>query len=374
MERNERMYQELLDLITIDIESGRENAMAEAMIRKLEELGFTVTTDHAGDIFGGSCGNVLGVREGELDGALLLCSHMDRVPNGLGIKPVEKDGVLYSDGTTILAADDVSGLCAILEGVREALASGRPLPRLEVLFTVGEEVGLYGATAFDISQAQARMGYIFDSPGSIGRVINGAPGRYCLGAKITGLAAHAGNEPEKGIDAAKIMCDMLSTLKMGRLDEITTSNFPVLKTGSKAVNVVCDYAEFSGEVRSRDGERLLNYVKYFEDHCKEVAEKNGATIEIIKDESFFPFRIPEDALVSQVASEACAKLGIDCRFESGGGGMDGNIFNAKGFQILGVATGYTKNHTKNEQLVLDDFFQSGRLAAELIYAYGEHCK
>ena len=40
---------------------------------------------------------------------------------------------------------------------------------------------------------------------------------------------------------------------------------------------------------------------------------------------------------------------------------------------VGVALGYTKNHTRDEQLVLEDFFQSGRLAQELIETYAESC-
>ena len=173
---NESMYAELLELITTDSASGKESAIARLLIGKLEALGFAVTMDNAGETFGGECGNVLGVREGELDGALLLCSHMDRVPEGLGIHPVERDGVLYSDGSTILAADDISGVCAILDGLRRVLAAKVPLPRLEVLFTVGEETGLYGAKAMDLSKLHAKMGYFFDSPGSVGRFVHGAPG------------------------------------------------------------------------------------------------------------------------------------------------------------------------------------------------------
>ena len=101
--RNERMYQEFLELVTIDCASGKETPIAEKLKAKLTELGFTVTQDQAGETFGGECGNVYAVREGELGGSLMFSSHMDRVPNGLGIHPVEKDGVLYSDGSTILA-------------------------------------------------------------------------------------------------------------------------------------------------------------------------------------------------------------------------------------------------------------------------------
>jgi tripeptide aminopeptidase len=372
--RNETMYAELLELLTTDSASGKETAIADLLEGKLAALGFTVTRDNAGETFGGECGNVIGVREGELAGSLLFSSHMDRVPNGYGIKPVERDGVLYSDGTTILAADDISGVCAILEGLRQVTASGKPLPRLEVIFSVGEETGLYGAKALDMSCIQSKMGYIFDSPGGVGRFVNGAPGMYRLNVEITGRPAHAGNEPEKGIDAAKTMCDMLSTLKQGRLDEVSTSNFPMLSTGNRSCNVVCDFASFKGEARSRDLQRLNDYVAYFEKHCQEVAQQHGAGIKIEKVQNFLPFLIPEDDQVLVIAKAASEKLGLPFRVEVGGGGMDANIYNGKGLKTVGVATGYTKNHTKEENLVLEDFFRSGDLARLLIETYAEACE
>lgn len=370
---HDTMHQELLELLTTDAASGKEGAIAALLRSKLEALGLQVTMDDAGTRYPGECGNLLAVRDGELEGALLLCSHMDRVPNGLGIQPVERDGVLYSNGSTILAADDISGVCAILEGLRRVLAAGKPLPRLEVLFTVQEETGLFGAKAMDMGKLQAKVGYFFDSPGGVGRFVNGAPGMYRLKAEITGRPAHAGNEPEKGINAAKILCDILSTLRQGRLDPESTSNFPVLTTGSTATNVVCDFAAFQGEARSRDPKRLADYVDYFETHCKTVAQEQGAEITIQKEEGFLPFLIDEDAPVLATAKTACNKLDIPFRAEVGGGGMDANIFNARGLSCVGVATGYTKNHTKDEQLVLADFYKSGELAAALIETFAQGC-
>ena len=370
----ERMYSEFIDLATTDSASGKEEAIAQKLMPKLEELGFTVTRDNAGDLFGGECGNVIGIREGELDGAIFLSSHMDRVPNGFGIKPVEKDGVLYSDGTTILAADDLSGVVAILEGVRGAIASGKPLPRIEIVFSVGEESNLWGAKGMDVSLLKSRIGYMFDSPGRTGRFINGAPGRYDLDVEIFGKPAHAGNEPEKGIDSAKIMSDMLSTLRQGRLDFESTANFPILKTGSTARNVVCDYAMFQGETRSRSRQKLQEYVAYFEEHCTKVAEAAGAQIKITKNEGFLPFLIPEDNEVITVAKAACEAIGVECKIEVGGGGMDANVYNAQGMFTIGVATGYSKNHTLNEQLILEDFYKSADLAQKLIETYAATCE
>ena len=44
---------------------------------------------------------------------------MDTVVPGLGIKPeLRDDGYIYSDGTTILGADDKAGIAALFEMVR----------------------------------------------------------------------------------------------------------------------------------------------------------------------------------------------------------------------------------------------------------------
>ena len=139
--KNQRMLDELTELMRIDVSSGQETEIAEHLVKKLEQMGFAITRDEAGATFGGVCGNILAVREGERDGVVCFCSHMDRVPGGIGIKPVEEDGILRSSGDTILAADDLSGVAAILEGVRQAIESGKALPKLEILFTVGEEAG-----------------------------------------------------------------------------------------------------------------------------------------------------------------------------------------------------------------------------------------
>ena len=211
-------------------------------------------------------------------------------------------------------------------------------------------------------------------PGPTGRMNNGAPGLYDITVEIKGRPAHAGNEPEKGIDAAKIMCDMLSTLRQGRLDFESTANFPILKTGSTARNVVCDYAMFQGETRSRNRQKLQEYVAYFEEHCTKVAEAAGAQIKITKNEGFLPFLIPEDDEVMMVAKAACEAVGVECKIEVGGGGMDANVYNTQGMFTVGVATGYSKNHTKNEQLILEDFYKSAELAQKLIETYAASCE
>lgn len=222
--KNQRMLDELTELMRIDVSSGQETEIAEHLVKNWSRWDLRLRGMRPG-LRLAACAAIFW-RFGKESGTVLSVSvPIYRVPGGIGIKPVEEDGILRSSGDTILAADDLSGVAAILEGVRQAIESGKALPKLEILFTVGEEAGLYGAKAFDVSLLTSKTMYVLDSPGRIGRIVNGAPGRALLEAQVFGKAAHAGNEPEKGIDAAKIMAEMLATMETGRLDENTTSNF-----------------------------------------------------------------------------------------------------------------------------------------------------
>ena len=86
-----------------------------------------VTEDDAGKTIGGSAGNIIAQLPGRSDKpTIMFCAHMDRVAPGKGIKPVVEDGIIRSDGTTILGADDAAGIAAILEALRVVKEAGVP--------------------------------------------------------------------------------------------------------------------------------------------------------------------------------------------------------------------------------------------------------
>ena len=66
--KNQRMLEELLELMRIDVSSGQETELADCLVKKLEQMGFSITRDEAGATFGGVCGNILSVREGQREG------------------------------------------------------------------------------------------------------------------------------------------------------------------------------------------------------------------------------------------------------------------------------------------------------------------
>ena len=169
--RNE-LLEEFAGFTELDSVSFGERRMADLLKEKLKALGFETEEDDAGSHYGGNAGNVYGFLKGSLSGEpVLFSAHMDTVEPGIRKKAIfHEDGVITSDGTTVLGADDAAGLVEILGGIRRVLASGKPHRDIEVLFPIAEEVYTKGSRVFDFSRIRAKEAYVLDLSGPVGIV------------------------------------------------------------------------------------------------------------------------------------------------------------------------------------------------------------
>lgn len=365
---NSLIVQDFLELVKIDVQSRNERKIADALKSKLADLGLSVSEDETAVKIGGNAGNIIARLPGEAGiPAVLLSAHMDRVANPGGIKPIihEADGLITSDGNSILAADNVSGVCAILDGIRQIKAAGIAHGDVEVAISVCEEIGVAGARHLDYGQFKAKIAYVFDAPGRIGRVITQAPTKCNIKVGVKGRSAHAGNEPEKGLSAIRVAATALSRLQEGRISPRTTANFGAFHAGG-STNVVCDYAEILGEARSTDDAELEAYLQAVRRNFEATAAEYDTEINVETKVLYRTFSIDPSASIAQIAVRAMQRLGVEANFSAGGGGMDGNHFNANGIQALGIALGYSKNHTPQEQIFVSDLVKCGELVKELV--------
>lgn len=365
----EAIIQDFLELVQINSDTLFEREMADNLTKKLKDLGCQVTEDDVGAKIGGNAGNLHAIYSGSLPGSVLFLAHMDRVPGGQNIHPMITEDVIRTDGQTILAADDLAGVCAILDCLRRLKASGKPHCSVEILFTVSEEVSLRGSKNLDYAKLQSKNAYVFDSSGRIGRIICAAPSKANIEIHIHGKSAHAGNEPEAGIDAAKICGKILATLNIGRLDSETVSNFPCIRTGNTSTNIVCDYAQVIGEARSLDHSKLEAYIAYLKKTVADITAGTGANAEVHADIGTYAFCVDSDDITIQNAVKAMNQLNITPKITKGGGCMDANWLNKYGIRSVGIATGYMNNHTTQEKLYVQDFLLSGQLAEQLVREY-----
>ena len=362
----EAIVQEFLELIRINVQSLNERPIADLLKNKLASLGCEVTEDGAGELLGGNTGNLVARLNGnENYPAILLSAHMDRVPQGSNIQPVLSAGKITSDGSTILAADDVAGLVAILDGVRRVRQEKIDHCPIEIVFSVCEEQGVAGAKHLDFGSLRAKIAYVFDSSGPFGRIVQSAPAKCRILLKIHGKPAHAGNEPEKGLNAIKIAGFFLAQVREGRLSECSTANFGKIQGGT-ATNVVCDQVEIIGEARSRNQEELDQYLAYLSELVSTIAGQYRTRIDLEIERHYDAFCVEETEPVAVLLKKAFQALGTACYFSQGGGGMDANRFSSAGIRSLGVATGYSKNHTMEEEIVISDLVRSGELVKQII--------
>ena len=144
------VVEEFMALASLNSPSRREALVADYLLKRLGELGLTAMVDDSAPLSGSDTGNIIVRVPGNAPGpTVLLCAHMDTVGPTEGMVPVLRDGVIYSNGETVLGADDKAGIAIILAVLAELQAGDVPHRIIEVVFTVQEEVGLFGVKLSD---------------------------------------------------------------------------------------------------------------------------------------------------------------------------------------------------------------------------------
>jgi tripeptide aminopeptidase len=340
---------EFIALASLNSPSRQEGRVAEYLVKRLRELGVEATVDDSAACSGSDTGNVIARLPGTAAGpTVLLCAHMDTVGPTEGMVPAIKDGVIYSNGETVLGADDKAGLAIILTVLAELRDGVLPHGPIEVVFTVQEEVGLFGAKYLH-ADLKADFGYILDGDGPVGNVIHRAPSKVDLDFTLEGKAAHAGICPEAGVNAIVAAAAAIASFRSGRLDGETTSNVGLI-SGGKARNIVPDRAEVAVEVRSMDSFKLEREVRTVLDAFQEAAAAAGAGLSVRKDVPFETFTIPQTHPVVVNAVRAARALGITPTLWTSGGGVDANVFNGRGLPCVALGIGIEEPHSPKERI------------------------
>ena len=359
----DRLLRTFLDLVAVDSPSGHEQVIGDLLETRFGELGCVTRRDEIG--------NLVAVYPGRRDGTILLSTHMDTVGLDVGIKPiVGDDGIIRTDGSTILGADDKSGIAGCLEVL--TLLGEHPdwsCPTIEFVVTVGEEVGLVGSRHLAVEKLNASHGFVFDTAGVMGSITYWAPTAVDVTVTFTGRKAHAGVEPEKGIDAIRVAAEAVAAMPLGRVDEETVANIGVI-TGGDVRNVVADLAVLQGMARSHDQAKLDAQVDAMRTASEEAAARHGAGVDFVVEEMFRTYKIDEDAQPFVEAVAAIRSLGLEVVPRKSGGGTDGNFFNAKGIPCVGMPTGMVDEHATSEHIAIDDMVIACQIMVAIVTGPG----
>ena len=373
MAEKERIIKDFLELSAIDSVSFKERKFADVLKQKLELLGIKAHEDSASDKIGSTAGNVYAFWKGEENlPKILLSAHMDTVEPGIGKKAIydSEKGILRSDGTTVLGADDIAGITEILEAIRLIQESGRKHKSVELIFPVAEEVYTKGSSSFDYSRLSAKEAYCLDLSGHVGAAAIKAPTLISFRITIHGKASHAGFAPEKGVNAIEIAAKAIAGIKQGQVDEDSTLNIGTIKGGT-ATNIVSDEVELEGEIRSFKHESALKLLEDTKFKFEEEAIRLGAGITGIDFKSeihLIAYERNEDEEVVKNFRTAATKAGIEPKLISTMGGADNHQFNKNGIKGIVLSCGMQNVHTTEEYIEIADLEAGADLVAELLAA------
>ncbi len=296
----------------------------------------------------------------------LLLGHTDTVHarGSLAARPWrETEGRAYGPGIF-----DMKVNCALaLETLHACAATGiMPQRPVVLLLTCDEEEGSHTGRAL-VEAAAKRAGPVLvlepSAPG--GRVKTGRKGTGVYTLTVSGRAAHAGLEPEKGVSAILELArqiERLHTLNDARTG--TTVNVGVINGGTRANVVAAEaYAEidvrFASAAAAHKLDEAISHLHPFDERTQ-INVGGGIN------------RPPLERTERVVELyEHALRLASVCDYELGetqvGGASDGNFAAAVGAAVLdGLGVAGDGAHADHEHILVADIVPRGTLLAALI--------
>lgn len=362
----QRLAHYFTTLCEIDSPSLQEKPVADYLRQFFSTFPqVTIEEDHSSLYTHSNSNNLIITLPGEKKASGLFFScHMDVISPCCGVEVDVQGGVFRSKGDTVLGSDDKAGIAILMELSHCILDSLADYPLVQFIFTTGEEIGLLGAVHLDYDLIRVPYGYALDSTG-VDNCIIGAPAAVYIDATITGKAAHAGLNPQDGINAIVLCGEVTSHLSLGQIDVDTTANIGLIQ-GGVATNIIPETVRVRGEIRSHDAEKLTQTIDIFKRTFENICGSYGGHAEISFPPQYPAMLLPHDSDVVQRVVTAACQLERTLEFIVAGGGSDANIFNSKGLPTCILGIGMADVHSTAENISLVDMQRTVELVLSIV--------
>lgn len=266
------------DASTATPSTAKQLVLAELLIKELKEFGIEDARIGTGGMVYASIPATAGC---EAAPAIGFIAHMDTSPDAAGdsVKPkiVRYEGgdvvlnadlgivfsadqfpeiakykgqeIIFTDGTTLLGADDKAGIAAVMEMVSFITQHPEvPRAKLCIAFTPDEEVGR-GTENFDLNEFGAQYAYTFDG-GELGGLEFENFNAATATVTVQGVGVHPGYAKDKMINAVRCASEFIAQLPSEMSPECTSGREGFLHPHHVAGSVT--EAEISILIRDHD--------------------------------------------------------------------------------------------------------------------------
>lgn len=394
MQKDYTCTERFLRYVKIDTQSDPESPtqpstekqknLGTVLVKELKEIGIA---DAELDEFGYVYGTLTSNGDKKVP-VICFCSHMDTSPemSGANVKPVihknYKGGdivlpgdnsqvlspaenpelnnqigndIITSDGTTLLGADNKSGVAEIMDAVYNLIKNPEiKHGTIKILFTPDEEIGR-GVDKVDLKKLGADFAYTMDGE-SVGHIEDETFSADEVTININGFNTHPGFAKDKMEGAIKIGCEIIAALPKDRLSPETTDGrdgfiHPIHFDGGNDFTVLKFIIRDFSDAGLQEKEDFLLAV------TKDVFKKyKRAKFEFIIKEQYRNFKkiLDESPKLIEYAVEAVERAGLKPELKVIRGGTDGSRLSYMGLPCPNIFAGEHAFHSKLEWTSVQD--------------------
>ena len=269
-------------------------------------------------------------------------------------KHIGKD-ILFSDGTSVLGADDKAAISIVMEAISIIMENSLEHGDIYLAFTPDEEVGLKGAKALDLSLFPVDWAYTIDCQEK-GEVVWETFNAGKATVRIEGVSAHPMSSKGVLVNPILVTTDIISLLPEKQRPEKTEGKEGFIWV--KGIKGDSSNAELSILIRDHDKEKYEEKKRVIEEAVK-VARSNNPraklTLEIEDTYSNLIESMNDKNRIAVNNLKAALKInGIEEKPMAMRGGTDGSFISTKGIFVPNYFTGASNFHSTSEFWPLED--------------------
>jgi len=373
--------------------------LGKLLTQELTQLGLAnVTMSEDGIVMGTIPGNVNGAP------TIAWFAHMDTSPEttGKGVQPIVRENydgkdialpgapgkvirvaeckalgrlagktVITTDGTTLLGADDKSGVTIIMTAadrlIRDASIKHGPI---RVVFTCDEEIGR-GTDKVDLAKVGAIVGYTLDGEDE-GQIENETFSADLAIVTVTGKNIHPGLAKGKMVNALRVAGDFLRRLPSDRLaPEVTDGRGEFIHP--YVIDGGVGEVKIRTLLRSFDTADLGPQAALLRDVAAAVVKDHaGASIDVKVTKQYRNMleALAREPRAVDLAAQAMRNIGVEPVFQSIRGGTDGSRLSEMGLPTPNLSAGMHNYHSPLEFTCLEQMETAVKHLIELAKLWG----
>ncbi|GAB6282376.1 MAG: peptidase T [Ignavibacterium sp.] len=295
-----------------------------------------------------------------------------RVEDNPDLKNMIGFDIITSDGSTLLGADNKSGVAEIMDAVNYLLTHPEVKHgTIKVCFTPDEEVGR-GTEKFDVQKFGAKYAYTVDGQ-TRGEIEIETFSADALFITFRGKNIHPGYAKGKLINSIKIASRFIDSLPKDKLSPETTDEregyvHPFIINGTEEETTI----KFI--IRDFEDDKLKEYENFLLKKAEEtIKEFPGAKVthQLIEQYRNMKKILDQHPIVVNNAVEAMKQLGIEPIFSPIRGGTDGSRLSFMGLPTPNIFAGEHSFHSKTEWVAIQDMEMAVKLIVTIAQVWEE---